>query len=98
MQADPVTPNAFGDVPNVTGQSVGIRGAATSYKGALTLFQTDTYNYLGAQQGGVLTLDFNASKSSSVYKATSKISVKSFQTLIIIKSWQAAGCTFVALP
>ena len=72
--------------PNVSGQSVGIRGAATSYKGALTLFQTDTYNYLGAQQGGVLTLDFHASKSSSIYKATSKISVNSFQVLMIIKS------------
>ena len=81
-----VDPFTFGYCPNVSGQSVGIRGAATSYKGALTLFQTDTYNYLGAQQGGVLTLDFNASKSSSVYKNTSKINVRSYQVLMIIKA------------
>ena len=74
------------ELPNVQGQAIGPRGAATSYSGSLTLTQTGTYDYLGAQQGGVLTLNIDASKYSSIYKNTSKINVRSYYALMIIKS------------
>ena len=76
----------FGVFPNVQGQAVGSRGAETSYSGSLTLTQTGTCDYLGAQLGGVLTLNIDASKNSSIYKNTSKINVRSYQALIIIKA------------
>ena len=79
-------PDTFGKTPNVQGQAIGPRGAATSYSGSLTLTQTGTYDYLGAQQGGVLTLNIDASKYSSIYKKTSKINVRSYYALMIIKS------------
>lgn len=81
-----VLPMPFGVFPNVQGQAVGSRGAETSYSGSLTLTQTGTCDYLGAQLGGVLTLNIDASKNSSIYKNTSKINVRSYQALIIIKA------------
>lgn len=46
----------------------------------------DSRSTTDTNDGGDLHLDFNASKSSSIYKSINKIQVRSCQLLIIIKS------------
>ena len=78
-------------LPNVLGSQVltGIGGTNTTVNsnGAVSSQPKDLGKHsTGGDKYGQIFLSLNASKSSAVYKSTSKIHVRSYQALIIIKA------------
>lgn len=91
MQADPVTPNAFGESPNGLGKlRVFVDLGRQSFSGALQAQSTGVKFLGGSPSDNAITdkneLELNLSWSSSVFGKSSKVQPRCYQLLMIIKA------------
>lgn len=89
MQADPVTPNAFGDRPNVSGEIYhgGYINAVEIW--AFTRISTTGDGVSRDLNGDFKTLTtsaFSTATSNSIYGSNTKVQPRSFYALMIIKA------------
>lgn len=88
MQADPVTPNAFGQAPNVKG-GVEVLIAYENARATESFTQSWQNLNMSAPSGqtmGGYSFSFNASRSNNIFGKTQKVQTRGLQALIIIKN------------
>ena len=73
-------------LPNITGKMSRVVSTGIEEKsGALAAFEIPSVHYTGASGGGVLGLTFDASKSNSIYSASTTVQPPALTMLPIIK-------------
>ena len=70
--------------PNITGNTATRSDDSSAASGAF--YNGNTSPYAGGVSSSGHLINFNATRSSSLYGASSTVQVNSFQTLIIIKT------------
>lgn len=86
IPSTPTVPIPFGDVPNVLGTWHSKSAGDVTPTGAIYGIGEKVGGSQDMVAPGYEDLGFNASLSSSIYKSVSKIQIRSYQTLMIIKS------------